>query len=86
MSEKLSKDIAISDSGLVFNPLTGESFYTNPVGICIINYLKEGRSIQDIGLLLVEEFNVEFETVERDILDFLTLLKHFQLISLNSSK
>lgn len=86
MSEILSKDIAISDSGLIFNPRTGESFFTNPMGISIINYLKDGRSNHEISLLLAEEFNVEFETVERDILDFLSLLKHFQLISPNTGK
>lgn len=86
MSEILCKDIAIRDSGLIFNPRTGESFLTNPMGIGIINHLREGRSNHEIGLLLTEEFNVEFETAERDILDFLSLLKHFQLISPNNSK
>lgn len=79
MSHQLLKDIAISESGLIFNPVTGESFSVNPTGIGILNHLREGKSPREINNLLVEEYNVDADTAERDVLDFLNLLKHFQI-------
>ena len=41
---QINKNIAISDSGFVFNPSTGDSFSTNQVGLEIIRLLKENKS------------------------------------------
>ena len=38
----IKKSIALSDSGFVFDPSSGDSFSTNPIGLEIINQLKEG--------------------------------------------
>jgi hypothetical protein len=46
---KISKNIAISDAGLVFNPVTGESFSVNPIGVEIINLMREGKSVKAIS-------------------------------------
>ncbi len=79
MSNSLNKNIAVSSAGLLFNPVNGESFSVNPIGISILNYLHKGKSSSEICNLLVEEFNVEPETAERDLLDFVNLLRHYQL-------
>ena len=39
---KIKKNIAISDSGFIFNPDTGESFTANPIGLEILSMLKDG--------------------------------------------
>ena len=79
MKNPLLKEIALSEAGLIFNPVTGESFSVNPIGISILNYLKKGMEINEICRVLTEEYNVEPATAERDIIDFLSLLKHFKL-------
>jgi hypothetical protein len=79
MINTLLKDVALSETGLVFNPVTGESFSANPIGIGILNSLREGKSNVQICEQLVAEFNVDAATAERDILDFMNLLKHYQL-------
>ena len=33
----IRKDIAISDTGFVFDPVTGESFSLNPIGVEILS-------------------------------------------------
>jgi len=81
MDPSLLKDIAYSDNGFLFNPVTGESFTVNPVGVGILNSLREGKSFQQICDHLASEFQVEPETAERDLLDFINLLKHYQLAS-----
>ena len=45
---KLKKNIAISESGFVFDPTSGESFSLNPIAIEILNMLKEGKGQGDI--------------------------------------
>jgi hypothetical protein len=44
----INKNIAISDSGFIFNPSSGDSFSTNQVGLEIIRLLKEGKKKEDI--------------------------------------
>jgi len=80
MITQLNKEIAISEAGMLFNPSTGESFSVNPIGVRIIGYLKEGRSIKEIGTALADEYTTEPSAAERDVLDFISLLKHYQLI------
>ncbi|MBN1337887.1 MAG: PqqD family protein [Bacteroidales bacterium] len=77
---KIKQNVAISESGFVFNPISGESFTVNPVGIEIINYLKEGKSAEEITGLILEEFNVEENTFEKDYQDFTGLLNAYGLI------
>jgi hypothetical protein len=81
MDHVLLKDIAFSDTGFVFNPVTGESFTVNAVGVNILNSMREGNSFQHIIDQLVLDFQIEKETAERDVLDFVNLLKLYQLIS-----
>lgn len=76
---KINKNIAISETGFVFNPVTGESFSVNPIGIEIINLLKEDKSLDDIVKLLSKKYNTEQSTIEKDVNDFTTTLKQFML-------
>ena len=65
---KINKNIAISDTGFVFNPLNGESFSINPIGVEIINLMKEDKSFDDIMKTVVTKYNVEGATLEKDYL------------------
>ena len=42
---KMRKNIAVSDSGFIFNPGTGDSFSTNPIGMEIISMIKEEKKV-----------------------------------------
>ena len=46
---KISSNIAVSDSGFIFNPTTGDSFSTNVVGMEIIRILKDIESITSVA-------------------------------------
>jgi hypothetical protein len=76
---KIKKDIAVSDSGFVFNPSTGESFSVNPIGMEIISLIKEGKSLEDIGDHFVQNYHVELPIVEKDLQDFLEMLEFYSL-------
>ena len=71
----IDANIAINSLGFLFNPLTGESFYVNPIGICILNFLQQGLKIHEVCGRIVAEFQVEWNIVERDIIEFTNQLK-----------
>lgn len=78
---KINPNIAVNENGLLFNPGTGESFTTNPLGARIIGLLKEGKSEEQIREELQQEYEVEGHTLEKDFIDFMQLLKKHSLIS-----
>jgi hypothetical protein len=79
----INKNIAISETGFVFNPLTGDSFSTNAVGRIILSELQKDSSIDEIKLKVTTEFAVDKSTLERDIDDFMMMLKSYQIIRTN---
>jgi hypothetical protein len=78
---KIKNNVAMSDSGFIFNPDTGETFTVNPLGASIINFLKEGKSIQEITQELQQSYEIDINTLEKDTEDFLGLLRNFSLVA-----
>lgn len=76
---KIKKNIALSDSGFVFNPSTGESFSVNPIGVEILQLLREGKNKDQIKAGIIEQYQVDDATFERDFDDFANMMKHYLL-------
>lgn len=75
----LLKNLALSDTGFVFNPGTGDSFSVNPIGLSILRDLKDALSEDDIKKRLLEQYNTDAETIEKDLYDFMKMLEQLQL-------
>jgi hypothetical protein len=73
-------NLAISGTGFIFDPVTGNSFNTNETGLFIINHLKNGEQISQITNTLIEEYEVAPETAEQDILQMIETLRSHYLI------
>ena len=52
----IKKDIAISDSGFVFDPTTGESYSLNPLGVEILTLLKDGDDQKEITNFVLQKY------------------------------
>lgn len=76
---KIKKNIAISDSGFVFDPMSGESFSLNPIGLEIIQLIKNGHTHQEVSQAILEKYEVDQETLDRYFYDFIATLKQFNL-------
>lgn len=76
---KIKKNIALSDSGFIFDPSSGNSFTTNPIGLQIIQLLKQGKSQEEIEKEIREEYAVDATTFERDFFDFAGVLSRLKL-------
>ncbi|MCK5219642.1 PqqD family protein [bacterium] len=72
--------LALSDEGFVFDPLTGESFTVNPTGLTILRGLKADRSLESIGREISDQFEALPEETERDITDFIHHLRTYHLL------
>lgn len=79
---KMKKDIAVSESGFLFNPETGDSFSLNPIGTQIVKLLQEKNSDQDVIEFILEEYAIDQHTVEKDLYDFKNMLSNYKLMSL----
>lgn len=77
---KIKNNIAVSDSGFIFNPDTGESYTVNPIGASIIRHLQSGKSVNDITGELQKSYDIDPNTLEKDTEDFIGLLRNFSLI------
>jgi len=76
---KIRKNIAISDSGFIFNPLSGDSFSVNPIGLQVLKLLKEGKADDEIISEIENEYMVDKNTIEKDLYDFNIMLQNFKL-------
>jgi hypothetical protein len=77
---KLNKNIAISESGFIFNPTTGDSFSLNEVGLEILELLKEEKTIDQITTHFTNQYEIDASSFEKYFYDFVGMLKHYQLI------
>jgi hypothetical protein len=75
----IRKNIAVSETGFIFNPLTGDSFSVNETGLFILQKLKEEVNEETILEAFQEEFELDRNTAEIDLNDFLSMLKSYQL-------
>ena len=76
---KLKKNIAISKSGFVFDPTSGDSFSLNPIGKEILEMLQENESLEKITEIIEKKYDVEKNDLEKYLVDFLSMLKQFNL-------
>ncbi|MBI9034263.1 MAG: PqqD family protein [Bacteroidales bacterium] len=77
---KINQNIAVSESGYIFNPSTGESFSVNPLGQKIIQSLQKGNTIGQLEREVCAEFEVDTDTFEKDFHEFLNSLKFLNLL------
>lgn len=51
------KQLAVSDTGFIFDPVTGQSFTVNTTGRLVIEMLKNNGTAQDAALELSKRYN-----------------------------
>ncbi len=76
---KIKKNLAFSDSGFVFNPSTGDSFSVNPIGLEILRLIKSDKSEAEITQYILDTYQTDRETVEKDYYDFTKMLQTLKL-------
>ncbi|MGB5522949.1 MAG: PqqD family protein [Polyangiales bacterium] len=70
------KDLAVSETGFVFDPYSGATFSLNASALCLLRGLKEGLGPDDLIARLDESFDCTDADLSRDIDEFLELLRY----------
>lgn len=78
--EQVSSDLA--GESVILNLKTGMYFGLNEVGASVWNLLQEPCAVKDICTQILEEYEVEPEQCERDILALLTEMVESELIEI----
>jgi len=78
---KLKNNIAVSETGFIFVPTTGDSFSVNPIGVEIIEMLKDNVSEKDIFKKLISRYDTDDTSLAKDYYDFVNQLKQHNLIA-----
>jgi hypothetical protein len=77
---RLKRNIAVSESGFLFDPTTGESYSLNGQGTDILNLIKEKKSDAEITGIMTETYEVSPDEFEKYYLDFIGMLRQFKLL------
>lgn len=77
---RIKKNIALSNTGFVFNPTTGDSYTINQVGQEILGYLGENRSLDEITSLMTATYDIDPPSFEKYFFDFISMLRQFELL------
>lgn len=81
--EQVSSDLA--GESVILNLKTGMYFGLNEVGASVWNLLQQPRSVTDICTQILEEYEVESEQCERDVLTLLHELIESDLIEIKDA-
>lgn len=77
---QLKKSVAISESGFIFHPGSGESFSVNATGLEILNLLRQEMDSEEIIRALVQNYEMDRAELEKYFYDFIASLKQHHLI------
>ena len=73
-SQELYHRLALSESGFVFDPVSGQSFTVNETGIELLRLLQQSTDLQEIQTALADIYDAQPNEFERDINDFTSSL------------
>ena len=69
------KRLALSESGFIFDPVTGNSFTVNHTGLALLQLIQQTLDMERITKRLQAEFVIDATVAERDASEFAGLLK-----------
>jgi len=69
------KQLAVSESGFVFDPTSGYSFSVNEIGLQILKRLQQEMPPDEILQELLDHYHVSLREAERDVIEYIGLLR-----------
>ena len=73
------ENLALSDNGFLFDAQTGNTFSLNRTGTFVLRQLIDGAALDGIAAMVIDAFDVDAETANRDVEQFLFRLKELGL-------
>ena len=76
-SAETLRRLAISESGFVFDPVSGNNFTVNDTGLVILRYLQQKQNFPSLIEELYQHYNAAPNDIERDVIEFVGMLREF---------
>ena len=76
---KLKSNIAVSESGFMFDAGTGDSYSLNHTAKTIVNLLNEGKTEKEIMDFFSQNYDVEKGIFEHNFHDFVSIIRSMNL-------
>jgi hypothetical protein len=81
MTHAQLQNLAISETGFVFDPRTGATFTLNPAGLTVLVALRDGLALDGIVARVHERFEaVPAGSARQDVVEFVQLLRQHGLV------
>ena len=77
---KIKENIAVSENGFIFDSGTGESYSVSPSGADILQWIKEFKDENIVMQKMIEKYEADEITIEKDLNDFISVLKQYNFI------
>lgn len=69
--------LAISESGFVFDPVSGHNFTVNDTGMLILRHLQQKHNFATLIERLHHQYDANPNDIERDVIEFIGMLREF---------
>ncbi|WP_455211714.1 PqqD family protein [Kaarinaea lacus] len=76
-SAETLRRLAVSESGFVFDPVSGHNFTVNDTGLIILRRLQQTQDFSGLVQELQQEFDATPSDIERDVIEFIGMLREF---------
>lgn len=76
-SLKSLQRLAISESGFVFDPVTGHNFTSNETALALLRLLQKTTELDTVLSQLEKKYKGDRQELERDVREFGSLLKDY---------
>jgi len=76
----INKKIAVSETGFIFNPTSGDSYSMNPIATEILEMLKKEMSEEDIKKALFEKYDVSKSVLNKSYDEFIDTLRKLNIL------
>ena len=83
---KLKENVAISESGFLFDPNTGESFSVNSSGKEILKLVSENKPMETIEKEILSKYEISSINFQRYMDDFAHSLRRLNLIEIEDNE
>ncbi|MCX6160858.1 MAG: HPr-rel-A system PqqD family peptide chaperone [Ignavibacteriae bacterium] len=77
---KVNKNIAVSESGFLFDSLSGDSFSLNPIAAEILELIRDQKSPAEIKRELLQKYDVSSSVLDKSIDEYIYTLKKLSII------
>lgn len=78
----INKKIAISETGFVFDPVTGDSYSMNPIASEILEMLKKDMKEEEIIKVLYNKYDVNKSVLQKSFDEFINTLVNLKIVEL----